>query len=99
MKLKNKLKLDLLKRSNLNKFEQFTNLIKLISHNNILNKQVRNNKGTILSNALNYNTKVKKTCLFTGRMRGNVTYYKMNRTQFKLLINNASINGIKLASW
>ena len=99
MKIKNNLKLDFKKRLNYVKFELPINLIKLITNNKILNNNIRNKKGIILNNCINYTTKIRKACVFTGRMRGNITNYKLNRTQLKLLINDAKIDGLKNSSW
>lgn len=99
MKIKNKILLDVLKRNIYNKTELATLIIKLISTNQILNFNLRNQYAQSFINWLVYSNKFKKTCIFTSRMRGNITMYKINRTKFKNLINNNYISGIKNASW
>lgn len=91
--------LDKTKRIQFKNNEISINLIKLISNNQILKLDIRNKYGQTLKNITNTYTKVRKFCIFTGRMRGNITGYKINRTKFKSLINESKISGIKNSSW
>lgn len=91
--------LDLSKRKIFKKLEIPINILKLIGNNKILKLNIRNNYGQILKNYTNNNTKTRKFCIFTGRTKGNITKYKINRTQFKQFINEGKIAGIKNASW
>lgn len=99
MKIKNNLKLDYKKRNLYTNLELPINLLKIITNNKILNNNIRNEKGLTLNTSLNYTTKIRKICLFTSRMRGNITNLKMNRTVMKQYIKNAKLNGFKSASW
>lgn len=97
MNIKNNL--DFIKRINYKNFEFSNNLLKLITNNKILKPLIKNNKGLILFNSINNSTKSRKTCILTSRARGNINDFKINRTQFKLFINERKLNGVKNASW
>lgn len=91
--------LDKSKRIQFKNNELPINILKLISNNKILKLELRNKYGQNLKNYINTYTKTRKFCIFTGRMRGNIIDYKINRTKFKSLINEGKISGIRNASW
>lgn len=99
MKIKNKVQLDFLKRKKFFKFENEINLKKVIAINKILNNTIKNEQGNFLFNSIQYQNKYRNICQLSGRTRGNINLFKINRTQFKLHINEKKINGVKNASW
>ena len=99
MKIKNPIIKDFYKRQKFLQKENLTTIVKLIINNNILPIKLKNKININLNEYSNFSTKFKNICIFSNRTRGNITQYKLNRTQFKNLINETKLSGLKNSSW
>lgn len=99
MKIKNNIIKDFNKRKLYNSFEYPNLFIKTLINNKILKIKQKTTLNNLLHTSFNYNTKPRNLCIFSNRTRGNFIKYKINRTHFKNLINDAKLPGVKNASW
>lgn len=89
------------KKYNLN-FNNFF-IIKYLSQNRYLNKDLLNIYQTILTNNF-YKTRVSIStlelrCIKTGKARSNLKNFKLSRNFFKSYASNGFITGIKKSNW
>nr|YP_008816064.1 ribosomal protein S14 [Entransia fimbriata]AGZ90306.1 ribosomal protein S14 [Entransia fimbriata] len=89
------------RRGNLKKFEQKRRVLKAIIKNQNLSTQIRDECTLLLARLPrdSSSTRIKNRCIFTGRPRSTLRFFKISRITFKELVAFGHILGVKKSSW
>lgn len=79
--------------------EIIRNISKAFSYNLYLNNSMRDFSKEILKKEKGLGIKIKNRCIITGRSHGIMRDFKLSRIQFKEMVVQGLIVGIKKGSW